>query len=248
MTGGLSYSAHELILVAAWFFASFLNSSVGPTGGVVFASMASLLPPGVVIPLQAVVEVGSGVLRTWLLRLFIDWKFMLGFAVSSAVGFAAGTLLRAIEPPSESVLLFIMGTSILLTIWIPAAKIVARNRVFPWLVGAATALIGLFATGIGPFIGSAIAANQDDHRRVVATLSASLVYQHGVKIAIFGAFGFSFGAYAELLAAMLTAALVGAWLGARVVMRAPQRIVKVVFKTVVTLLAVNLLRKGVVGL
>lgn len=234
----------EWFLVAIFFLMSFWNTSVGPTGGVNFAAMASILPPAAVLPVQAVVEAVSNIYRLWLLRFFIDWSFLLGFFGGGAVGFIIGIMLRFVAEPSDQLLQIVMGSFILITAWLPLTRLVASQKSFSWGAGLITSLLGLFVGGVAALIAAAAERNDDDHRQVIATMTGGLLFHHSIKASLFGFFGFSFIAYAPLIAAMLVAGFVGTWIGRHLLFNLPPGIIKSVFKAVITLLALNLLRQG----
>lgn len=240
-------SLSDLVLVAVWFFVSLWNTSVGPTGGITFATMASILPPSAVIPIQALVEATSSLYRLWLLRLHVDWRFLVLFVIGGSLGFALGIGARFVAEPSDDLLRVIMGCFILAATWLPIGKVIAHQQSFPWLVGLSTSFVSLFVGGVAALIAAAIDQKHEDHRRVVATMTGSLIYQHGVKVVLFGLFGFAFAAYAHLMVAMLIAAVAGTWIGKHLLFTLPQTIIKPVFKMLVSLLAIGLLWQGLVG-
>lgn len=243
----LSLTGSELFLVLVWFAVSLWNTSVGPTGGVTFATMASVLPPTAVIPIQAVVESTSSVFRAVLLRQFIDTGFLLAFVVGGAAGFVIGLIFRFYTPPSDDVLRIIMGTAIIVTTWAPLSKIRMDHKNFPALVGMVTSFVSLFVGGVAALTAAALDHKHDDHRHVIATMTASLIFQHSVKVVIFGVLGFAFAAHAKLMVAMFLAATAGTWVGKRVLMNVPQHIIKPVFRILVTVLGGQVLIRGLLG-
>lgn len=243
----LSLSGSDLVLVLVWFSVSLWNTSVGPTGGVTFATMASVLPPTAVIPIQAVVEASSSLFRVWLLRDLVDVRFLVPFVIGGALGFGFGLVARFVTPPSDDLLRIFMGSFILITAWAPVAKLRTGSDWLPWLVGLVTSFVSLFVGGVAALIAAAVDQKHADHGKVIATMTASLIYQHGVKIVIFGLLGFSFGAFAELMVAMFLAAIAGTWVGKRVLIGVPQSVVKPIFKALVTILGAKLIFDGASG-
>ena len=243
----LSFTTTDMILIALWFFVSLWNTSVGPTGGITFATMASVLPPTAVIPLQALVEASSSVFRVFILRHLVDLRFLATFVVSGAIGFAVGLAARTYFPPSDHMLQVIMGSFILITAWFPLSKLQLSGRGINWFVGTTTSFVSLFVGGVAALIATALHQKHDDHGKVIATMTASLIYQHSVKILIFGLLGFSFAAYAKLIIAMFIAALTGTIVGRHLLVNVPQQIIKTLFKILVTILGVKVLLQGLQG-
>ena len=243
----LSFTASDLILIFLWFGVSLWNTSIGPTGGITFATMATILPPTAVIPLQAIVEAASSVFRIMILRRFVDLKFLAVFIVSGALGFIIGLAARSYFPPSDRLLQVIMGSFILITAWFPLSRIKLKSPSFPWIVGASTSFMSLFVGGVAALIATALDQKHNDHRTVIATMTASLLFQHSIKILIFGLLGFSFAAYGELIVAMFLAAVAGTFLGRHILVNVPQRLIKMIFKILVTGLGIKVLMDGLGG-
>ena len=240
-----SLSSPELILVGVWFGVSLWNTSVGPTGGITFATMASILPPTAVIPLQAVVESASSVFRVYLLRDLVNLRFLMLFMIGGSAGFLIGLVARTYMPPSDALLQIIMGAFILLTTWVPLSKLHLKGKGVPWIVGLATSFASLFIGGVAALIAAAINQKSSEHGEVIATMTASLIYQHTIKVLIFGLLGFSFAAYTELMIAMFLAAIAGTWVGKRILINVPQEIIKTIFKVLVTGLGLKVLADGI---
>lgn len=244
MTFDLSLSGPDLFLVFLWFGVSLWNTSVGPTGGITFATMASILPPTAVIPIQATVEAASGIFRVILLRHLVDLRFLFLFMIGGSAGFIIGLGARTYIPPSDALLQIIMGFFILLTTWVPLSKFLVRSDGVPWIVGLATSFASLFIGGVAALIAAALDQKRADHGAVIATMTASLIYQHSIKVLIFGMLGFSFAAYADLMIAMFIAAVIGTWAGKRMLVNVPQHVIKIVFKVLVTGLGIKVLASG----
>jgi uncharacterized membrane protein YfcA len=244
----LSLSGTDLLLVGVWFGVSLWNTSIGPTGGITFASMASVLPPTAVIPIQAVVESASSIFRVFLLRDLVDLRFLVLFMIGGTVGFGIGLAARVLMPPSDALLQIIMGTFILVTTWVPLSKLRFKSEGIPWMVGLGTSFASLFIGGVAALIAVAIDQKDADHGKVIATMTASLIYQHSVKVVIFGLLGFSFAAYADLMIAMFLAAIAGTWVGKKILVSVRQDIIKLIFKILVTALGLKVLADGLHGI
>ena len=240
----LPLTASELIIVAVAFLISIWNTSVGPSGAITFAAMATLLPPAAVVPIHAVTETAANVTRTAILRDVVDWRFVLPFAIGGLLGFAAGVPLLGAITSSEALLQVILGTFILIVTWIPLSRLSQEKGFFAAAGGAISSFLTLFVGATGSLVAAAIGQRHDDHRRVIGTFAGCMLYQHFLKIPIFGVLGFSFGAYAHLLLFLVAAAAIGTWIGRQLLIGVPLKIIKPIFKTVITILALNLLRQG----
>lgn len=245
MTDSLPLSGSELILVAVAFLISIWNTSVGPSGAVTFVAMATVLPPAVVVPIHAVTEAAANVVRTAILRNFVDWRFVLPFALGGLGGFAVGMPLLSVITSSEALLQTILGTFILVATWVPLARLGPEQGSFATAGGAISSFLTLFVGATGALVTATIGQRHHDHRKVIGTSAGCMLYQHAVKIPIFSILGFSFGAYAHLLLFLVAATTAGTWIGRLLLISVPLGIIKSIFKAVITALALNLLRQGI---
>lgn len=234
----------ELAIVVVAFVIAIWNTAIGPSGAVTFVTMATFLPPAAVLPIHAVTESAGYAIRALLLRGAVDWRFVIPFALGGLLGFAAGTsVLRSISP-SEDLLRIMLGMFILVATWVPLTRLAPERGIFATAGGAISSFLTLFVGATGPLVAAAIGQRHSSHRRVIGTLAGCMLYQHALKIPIFAALGFSFGAYAELLVFLVTATAIGVWIGRGLLIRLPADIIKPIFKALITLLALNLIRQG----
>lgn len=238
----------ELILVAVAFFISIWNTSVGPSGAVTFATMAALLPAPVVVPIHAVTETAANVVRTFVLREFVDWRFVMQFALGGLLGFAVGTPLIDLVSSSQHVLQIILGSFILIATWVPLAQLGPEKGFFAAGGGAITSFLTLFVGATTPLVAATIGQRHEDHRKVIGTSAGCMLYQHMMKIPIFGILGFSFGSYAHLLLFLVAATTIGTWIGRHLLIKVPLTIIKPIFKIVITILGAKILIEGAYNL
>lgn len=95
----------------------------------------------------------------------------------------------------------------------------------------------MFILLLAPFVASI----SPDRRNYAATTAFLMAMAHIVKLVTFGLMGFSIGAYLPLMGAMIATAAIGNWIGRRVLVRMPERVFRIVLKTLLSLLAVRLL-------
>lgn len=234
-------TAAEMMAVLACLLVSVLNTTIGTTGGVTFAAMASVLPPTAVVPIHGLVESIASLFRWWLLRKFVDYRFLAFFTLGGCLGFAAGYPL--IGRLSDDMLRTLLGGFILVVAWAPLGWI----RVPPALAGAVTSFLSMLVGATGPLVAAIITHYESDHSRVIGTQGACTAIQHGVKAALFGLWGFSFAAYLPVIVALTLAIVGGTWAGRWVLLRAPQSVLKLLLKLIVTVLGVRLLLQGLIG-
>ncbi|MGE0315166.1 MAG: sulfite exporter TauE/SafE family protein [Lautropia sp.] len=234
------------LLLLASMLTSAVAAAFGIGGGVgMIAVLLTALPPTVVVPLHGVIQAGSNLGRAITMRADISRSIVPVFAAGSLVGVGAGSLL-VVNLPTR-VLQVVLGLFILWSLWFPGLK-ASRipDRGFFW-VGAGASFCTMFLGATGPLIGAFWNVEKLGRKGVVATHAACMSVQHVFKVAAFVALGFVFAPWIPFLAAMIAAGFVGTLLGKRVLSRLPERVFAGIFKGVLSLLALELLRSALTG-
>ena len=227
-------------LALASFCTALFGMITGAGGGpVLLALMAMVLPPAILIPVHTVVQLGVGSSRVVLLRGYILWTTMLPFLLGSMVGAAAGAPIFVSLP--GAVLQAIVGSFILLIAWMPEVGRGGPQKGRFALLGLIATFLAMFVSSTGSLIAPFVASISPDRRNYAATTSALMAMSHIIKLVAFALMGFSIGAYLPLVGAMVATAALGNWVGRRVLVRMPERIFRIVLKTLLTALALRLL-------
>lgn len=228
------------LLIGVVFLIGVWNTSVGSTGGIVFATLSAVLGPAAAIPIQAVVEGISGLFRGYTLRAHVDRTFLRTFVLGAIPGFAIGlVLVRSVTIP-EWLLNAGVGGFILLATWVPIARAAAVGRSAAPAIGAVTSFLSLFVGGMGAPISTGIHASGAEQKTVIATSNAALMVQYVAKLGVFGLAGFSFASFADLMIVLTLASLAGTWLGGKVLISVPEALIRRVFKVLVTVIGGSL--------
>lgn len=235
------FDSSSIFLIAFTFFLTVFNTCVGPSGGMLFAVMANCLPPTAVVPIHAVVQSGASVFRLSVLHQSIDKKLVWQFLAGGTIGFLAGAILfqRLRLPPH--VLEFILGFFILFNVLRTLSPNKAQSKFGITLVGLVTSFMTLFVGATGPLVGTAVSRHLIEHRAVMATHTACMVFQNTAKIAFFGFLGFSFYSYGLLLITFLVATALGTWIGKRFLNSLKSDWLKRVFLMTSSALGINLI-------
>lgn len=196
-------------LVLASLCASLTTTVFGIGGGaLLLILLASLIPPAALIPVHGVVQLSANATRAALLRRHIRSTVLGLFAAGSVIGAVLGGAIVIEMPPG----LVQMGVGL----FVISAVLTRPPR---WLgrrpvpVGAATGFLTMFFGATGPFVAvfvKALSLNRHEH---VATQAALMTVQHGLKIVVFGMFGFVFGPWLGLIVALVAGSIVGAVIG-----------------------------------
>jgi len=234
-----------LSLSAAAFLTSFLGMVTGTAGGLVLlAFMAIFFAPAVLIPVHTVVQLGSGITRSiqmwgWVLKPVVP-----PFLVGTAVGAALGT--QVFFSLSSAALPAVIGGSILVLAWVPKLARAGGERNRFAVLGFLATFLGVFISATGTMLSPFIASASPDRRNHAATMGALMCLVHIAKLVAFGVVGVAVGAYAPLMAAMIAAGMLGNWAGVRALNRIPERLFRIVFQVLLTVLALRMLWRAAV--
>ena len=236
---GVSQEAF-IILCLASFFTSVVSAAFGLGGGAMLIIIcASLLPPLAIIPVHGVIQMSSNLSRALMLWRNIQYAWMLPFVIGTVIGAGIGGQIVFALP--KHLLQGIIGVFILYSLWGPAMKALNSSWITAAGLGGFASFTTMFVGGTGPLVAPFIKANTDDRRVTVATHAAFMSWQHGIKILTFGILGFAFSTYAVLIAVMIITGVVGTWCGKTILTWMPEKIFRLAFNTILTLLALSLI-------
>ena len=239
----LSYSS-VIFLIVASFFTSALTAAAGIGGGLLMlAIMTYIIPTSAIIAVHGVVQLGSNASRSWVQRAHINWNVTQIFLIGSLVGVVLGALV-VVQLPS-GVLKLLLGAFILAMIWVKIPALKSASRPVIALGGAVTTFITMFAGATGPLVAVFLSKIFDDHKTTVATHGATMMVQHGLKVIAFIIAGFAFTDWLLLMIAMVASGFMGVKAGTMLHNRLPETQLKLMFRIVLTVVAIDLIRRGI---
>jgi len=232
------------LLVAASFFTSALTAAFGVGGGVaMLALMGLFVPVAALIPVHGSVQLGSNTGRAWHQRAYIRRDIALPFMAGSVVGAIFGAFLVVQLP--DALLKLVLGFFIIAVIWVQIPGIDRLGKAGLAVASSALALLSMFVGATGPLMSVILAqVLSNDRKALVATHAAAMTVQHGLKIVVFGLAGFAFWDWLPLVAAMIASGFLGTVYGTRLLDRLPEKSFRFWFTVGVTVLALDLLRRG----
>ena len=240
---GVSYVS-AIILVAASFFTSGLTAAAGVGGGLLMlALMTYLIPISALIPVHGLVQLGSNAGRSWVQRAHIDWGITQYFLIGSVLGALAGAML-VVQIPKNLLEVF-LGAFIIVLVWMKLPTLRNVSNPVVTLGGGMTTFVSMFAGATGPLVAVFLNKLFSEHRTLVATHGIAMTAQHAVKIVAFMIFGFAFGEWLLLVGSMVVSGYFGTKAGTRLMNRLPEVRLKQVFKWTLTIVAIDLVRRGV---
>ncbi|MBX2885890.1 MAG: sulfite exporter TauE/SafE family protein [Granulosicoccus sp.] len=237
-------AAASLIVISC--LASAISAAFGLGGGVaMLIALLSLVPPIIALPVHALVQIGSTAGRAWMLRSYII-RSVLGWFVP---GCLAGIVLASqliVELPTQW-LQMILAAFILWAVWAPGINsFVVPNKAY-FAVGGATSFATMFLGATGPLLAAFLSPERYGRDRTVASHAACMSIQHLFKVIAFGVLGVAFVDWLPLVLAMILSGLAGTWIGRHLLRKLPERTFKVIFKSVLTLMACRLMYKAAIN-
>ena len=224
-----------------------MTVTVGIGGGVaMLALMGYLVPVVAIIPLHGVVQLGSNVGRASILRNHIAWACLGAFLLGAVPGAWIGS--TAVGALSEPVLRASLGGFILIITWMRLPKLAEIKLPGFALTGAITTFLTMIFGATGPFNAVVLSKAFPERLQFQATTAAVMSLQHLVKTIAFGLAGFAFAPWLPLILAMILTGLAGTWVGANILRKTPESRFQLVFKVCLTVLALDLIRRGVAGM
>ncbi|MEH6648747.1 MAG: sulfite exporter TauE/SafE family protein [Motiliproteus sp.] len=236
-----------LLLLATSFATALLTATLGVGGGVLLlAVVASVLPPLAIIPVHGLVQAAANGNRAILTRQHLNRFVFKHFIVGAVIGAILASML-VVQLPTNAILLCI-GLFILLLTWGPALQF---QTLGPWslrIAAGLTTFVSMFVGASGPLVAAFTQQLSHDRFQRVATFSACMSLQHGLKLAVFGFLGFSFGDWIALIVAMILTGVAGTWIGLNLLSKISNERFNQVFKVILTLMAAKLLYSALSGL
>lgn len=234
------------LLVAASFFTSALTAAFGIGGGLALITlMGYVLPVAALIPVHGVVQLGSNTSRMFVQRQHVQWAAVLPFLAGSLFGAAAGA--PFVTRLDDAALKVALGLFIIAISW---ARMPALARGGPKLFaagGLVTTFLTMFFGATGPLTAAFFEKTLGDRRQYSGTHAAAMTAQHAFKIAAFGFAGFAFSAWLPLAGAMIAAGFAGTIAGSNLLLRITEAKFRLAFRILLTLLALDLVRRGIVA-
>ena len=233
-----------LILIIASFFTSATTASFGLGGGVMMLALMGLfIPVAALIPVQGIVQLGSNTGRAWVQRAHVRTSIMRPFLIGSLLGAIVGGF-TVVQLPDQ-IMKVLLGAFILVITWAKIPGLKSLTGLGLAIASGIIACMSMFLGATGPLMVSVLGAMiHDDRKALVATSAAAMTVHHGLKVLVFGLAGFAFADWLPLIAAMIATGYLGTLTGSRLLNRIPEEKFRLVFKIILTLLALQMLWRG----
>jgi len=232
------YWAVGIVLLTA--FTSAITAVLGIGGGLIMmAALLMVLPPSVVLPVHALIQLVSNSARAHAYQEFVDWPLIAWFTAGSVVGVAIASQVFVSIP--EHWLLLMMGAFILWAVWTPTLQISNLPLKSFAIVGGLLSFLSFFVGATGPLF-AAVTHNRSAELRVyIATHAMGVNVQHLFKLVVFGIFGFAFMEWLPFVGVTAVTSYLGTYAGRALLKKLPEKAIKLAFKWILTALALRLI-------
>jgi uncharacterized membrane protein YfcA len=157
------------------------------------------------------------------------------------IGAPAGTRIYVTLP--EAVIALVVAVFMLAAVWLPPFDWKPRLRHPFFVVGVVHSFLSALFS-FGGVMQPLMMRTRLDKMQVIATLAVSLLAMNVFKLGGYAAFGFDFRPYAWLIAVSLLAGVAGSAVGRGIVERLPEERFRVIFKLIMTALALQLFHRA----
>lgn len=242
--GLAAWEAVLVILVSLVGAAMTAATSIGG-GLLLIAVMSVFFPPAAIVPVHAVIMIGSNAGRAVLLLQYVHWRIW-GYFISGAIAGALVGSQVVFALPAEWLRLAIAGF-ILFTQWGPKIGRIGIGKVAYVVTGAISTFLTFFVGATGPFLTAVLSSDRLSRQQIVGTAGLSMTFQHATKVLVFGLGGFVFAPWAPLIIACVTAGFLGTFLGTRVLHHIDEAMYRQLLKWILTAIAGYLLVLVILG-
>jgi uncharacterized membrane protein YfcA len=230
------------LVVLSSFLAAAISGAFAIGGGFLMMGVcAAFLPISAVVPLHSALMLGTSLGRSFFFWRYVHWGITVPFILGCLIGAPAGTRIYVTLP--EALIALVVAVFMLAAVWFPPVDWKLRLRHPFFIVGVVHSFLSALFS-FGGVMQPLMMRTRLDKMQVIATLAVSLLAMNVFKLGGYAAFGFDFGPYALLIAVSLLAGVAGSGVGRRIVERLPEERFRVIFKLIMTGLALQLLYRA----
>lgn len=232
------------LLIVTAFLTAAVSAILGMGGGAMLLAVLWIAGVPYAIPVHASIQLVSNLTRTCVFFPHIRWRPAIILALCAApmpwlVGMPL--LARLDEVTVKSV----MGAWILYAVWAPKWRVrnLPEDVAFAF-AGVLSGSLGVIFGATGPLMAPFYLNDRFTKEQLIATKAITQAYSHVIKILAFLTWGdhpFTFHQHLLVILPLATATIGGTFLGRWVLGRMHERLFFVLFRTVLTLLALRLL-------
>ncbi len=227
------------MLALATVFTSGFAAVLGQGGGLMlFALLAIYIDLPLLIAIHAVIQISSNSSRAVLAIGHIQWKVISPIVIGTILG--AILITPALEHTNWQWMQPIMGIYILYLTWGTSISLPRSlpNALFG--TGLLQGSMGMLLGATGPLTNALLLAKGLTKDAIVASNAVIMSTSHIIKVILFSVLGVSLWDHLNLLLILSAAAVLGSFLGNKIRGKVPDRIFDLLFKGLLTLLALRM--------
>ena len=242
-----------IILTSAAFITSSISAILGMGGGIVLLGvMAIIIPEGyTVIALHGIVQLISNISRSFIFRKHIRKNIIRQYLPGAILGLILSAILIIIlniifkvQSANEIKLDFLKPLIGIFIIWFIYGKRykIKNNAPNFFTVGTISGLCTVFIGATGPLIAPFFLKGNLTKQNIIANKAVCQAISHIGKIPLFILFfNFNYFANTTILIPLIIAVFIGTNLGRKILQFIPEKIFKILFKGLLTIIAIKLI-------
>ena len=236
----ISFSSVIFIIISS-FFSSFISSIIGFGGGMLLLGVLALNFSGsVIIPLHAIIQLGSNLNRLIFFKFKVKWNVIIPFALGCIIGVPLGGFFSL--SINENIIKILIAFFIIFNT-ISRLPALNQNRLF--FTGIISSFLSTIVGVTGSLISSVIQSYKLQKSEYISSCAFLLFTQHFLKCILFGLLGFAFIDYFLLIFLVIIAGIFGTFVGKMLVLRIPEKIFLLTIKFILIVISLNLLINGI---
>ena len=201
------------IIILASFISSFISSILGFGGGMLLLGiLAHNFPVSTVIPLHAVIQLGSNLNRLFFFRFKVKMNIFLPFSSGCLVGIPIGGFF--FYSINEN-FLRILGAFFITFNVINKFPTLNKNKMF--LTGVISSFLSTIIGVTGSLISSVVQSFNLTKPEYISSCAFLLFTQHICKCILFGLMGFAFYEYIILIMLVILSGILGTFAGKNII-------------------------------
>lgn len=239
------------IIVVSAFVTSFISAIIGMAGGLILMGVYGMtLPVGAAFVLHGLTQMTANGYRCYLLKSHIIWKRFFLYVVGAVMALGIFLVLKYV--PNKKVLFLVMGalactSPFLGKLWFADYA----KGLWPVVAGLMTNGLQMIAGVGGPILDLFFVNSNMTKKQNISNKAVTQTLAHGVKVVYFSILVWEgLAEFPEFIgplpvALAMGSAVLGAWTGAKVMERLSERNFKIAMRTVVVLVGIVYLVKGI---
>ena len=230
------------ILIVAALIGAAISGAIGMGGGVfLLAVMATVLPPGVVVPIHGAVQLASNFTRSMALLKNVSWRIFWLYTPTMVLGAWIGLQLYR----GAGSWWFKPAIGAFFAAFLLWDRFKPRRIRLPLWMFVPAGIGGGFLTitvGVsGPYLAAFFLRDDLERREIVATKATIQTLGHFLKFPAFLSLGFRYQEHWLTILPLLGCVVVGTFLGTSLLKRMPERLFGFAFRGVLLMLSLRLM-------